>query len=204
MPKKTCKCGREFFTYSPLQSDCPKCAYAKITERASNKTYASKKAPWQYRSTIKGGSAVKSPQNKPKRKKSDLQVAKDAAWRWVSRYVRLTRSNNGACKCYTCGAWKSIKNIDAGHFISRSYLPTLYHQNNSRPQCVKCNRYKNGLNFEFEQNLIAEIGLDRVNELKRLAKTFMKDTIEYHRGVEAEYKKLVMDLQVKMGVSYWK
>ena len=201
--EKTCKCGNKFYTYSTVQSICPNCQFKKASSGGKKRGYF--KQSWNDwgKSTTNGVKGVTGAKKKPK-KKSEKELAKDYAWRQVSKYVRLLYSMNGVCVCYTCDRLTSIKNCDAGHFLSRTYTPTRYHMDNIRPQCIKCNRFSQGKSFEFEQHLISDIGLDRVNDLKDLARTIGDDSIGHHRAVELEYKQKLNELQVEMGVYYWK
>ena len=206
--KKICaRCGCEFHAYNTIVKYCPKCSAEILREKraADRANKPPVKQSWNgWGKTREKGKSSLEGLKSGKRRKSELSKAKDAAWIWVSRYVRLKYSlDNGACKCYTCGAWKYIKNCDAGHFISRSVVATRYHEDNIRVQCIRCNRFCQGESFKFEQHLIEEIGQERVDELKRIAKTIGDDSISYHRAIEKEYKQKVIDLQNEMGVKYW-
>lgn len=59
--------------------------------------------------------------------------------------------------------WKQIQN---GHFISRQYLATRWHEDNCRPQDVGCNIYGNGKVLDFEERLKRELGSDYVEDMK--------------------------------------
>lgn len=96
-----------------------------------------------------------------------------------------------------------VKNCDAGHFVGRTHTATLYHPNNSRPQCHRENRFQQGAHFEYRIALIDEIGEDAVKEIEALARTRGDDSIAYHNSIEKEYKAKVMELQERLGVKYW-
>jgi hypothetical protein len=84
----------------------------------------------------------------PKMSLEDEVIAEkkeDTLWRWFSRYIRLRDSDeNGMCVCKTCGAVKSYKQMDAGHFVSRRWKPTKYREDNVYAQCVHCNQHLSG------------------------------------------------------------
>lgn len=84
-----------------------------------------------------------------------------------SQYIRRKYADeNGMVKCYTCPRifhWKEIQN---GHFISRSYLATRFDENNCRPQCVGDNIFGHGRPLDFEENLKKELGSDYVEAMK--------------------------------------
>jgi hypothetical protein len=51
-------------------------------------------------------------------KKSKLTLAKDKAWSWFSKYIRLKNADEfGWCVCITCGIPKFWKEIHAGHYV---------------------------------------------------------------------------------------
>lgn len=90
--------------------------------------------------------------------------------------------------CYTCGV--RGKALQCGHFISRNYLATRYSEDNCRPQCIGCNIFGNGKPFEFEENLIVEIGRDRVDELKKrrnnvtiLSTAWYQERIDHYKSL---------------------
>jgi hypothetical protein len=66
--------------------------------------------------------------------------------------------------CYTCK--KPTDKLQCGHFVSRQYLVTRWDENNCRPQCWGCNGYGRGQLLDFEENLISEIGKEKVEALK--------------------------------------
>jgi uncharacterized Zn finger protein (UPF0148 family) len=202
MSNAICKCGKKFFRYSTLQVDCPNCAYAKATQKAQDKRSSDKTskstAPWNRgRKSPKIDSGVK-------RKKSDKVSAKELAWKWVGRYVRLTLTTDGWGRCYTCGAPHDIMHLEAGHFISRAVATTRYHLDNLRNQCKTCNGYQQGNAHIFRRNLVDEIGIERVEALEKLATQTGDDSTAHHLEVAKEYRLKVNALQKQMGTSYWK
>lgn len=85
-----------------------------------------------------------------------------------SRFVRMSRMDSeGIVQCYTCDFKAHYKKIHAGHYISRWYKSTRWHENNVRPQCFMCNIYKKGNNVVYRVNLIKEIGVEAVEEMEK-------------------------------------
>jgi hypothetical protein len=68
-------------------------------------------------------------------------------------------------RCYTCTWIGHYKECDAGHFIRRGHHAVRWDLRNIRPQCVECNRSKNGQPKIFEEELREEIGDDEVDSL---------------------------------------
>lgn len=91
-------------------------------------------------------------------------------------------------RCYTCG---KVGVLQCGHFISRSYLATRWDERNCRPQCVGCNIYGNGKPFDFEENLLKDLGAWDVQNLKQQRHQVLKLTPEWYEQSIATYKALL-------------
>jgi hypothetical protein len=205
---KICKCGNKFSTYNGAQSRCPKCELSLQMKKQPNgerkRGYFDRFKKKTVVTTTKGIKSVKTSNLKPKRKSSELTKAKKRAWDTVSRYVRLLLTKNGAGKCYTCEAWHDIHNLDAGHFVTIGDASTRYHLDNIRLQCVKCNRFQQGVHHIFRDQLISELGLQRVETLEALARTPGDDSISHHNAIYEEFKVKLRDLERERGEFFWK
>ncbi len=108
-------------------------------------------------------------------REKSLKKKKEKSYGWwkkkldalFSKYIRGKYSRNGVAQCYTCDKKLPITKMHCGHFIPRHYLATRWEEDNCRPQCVGCNLYGNGQILDFEEHLIKDIGLEKVQELKR-------------------------------------
>ena len=116
--------------------------------------------------------------------------------KYTSLICRLGASDKfGAATCYTCGKSDIWKNFDCGHYIKRSYQYTRWLQANVRPQCVACNRYKNGNYLVYEPKIKAELGEDEV--LKLWDKAYDKRKIPTYEleemlvKIKRDYKELI-------------
>ena len=78
-----------------------------------------------------------------------------------SLYIRQ-RDN---ATCYTCGKQGSVKTMQNGHYISRSFHGTRWDEENCHCQCVGCNVYRNGNMSEYALRLINDYGVDILQEL---------------------------------------
>lgn len=86
-----------------------------------------------------------------KKKKSYAQLKRELD-RVFSLYVRWKAADkNGLVECFTCGEKKSVKQMQAGHFIPRQYLSLRWSVDNTKPQCPRCNIWLKGNypNFAF-------------------------------------------------------
>lgn len=78
--------------------------------------------------------------------------------RVFSLYIRNRGATYGYNHCYTCGAYLPIEELQAGHFIGRSYFNVRWHILNVWPQCNHCNVSLNGNLNKYEHKLIARYG----------------------------------------------
>ena len=189
-----CNCGNTFVQYSTLVSICPSCQIKALQQKKQSNIE-------KYSFII--GKHHSGAKTKQKRQKSDFIKAKEKAWLWFSRFIRLNHSINGACKCYTCGSVHDIKKMDAGHFITRSKTAVFLNENNCRPQCMGCNRFQQGRSYDFEQHLIEEIGKEEVENLKELAKIEVHRTEQDYLEIAETYRINVKQLQKEFGVKIW-
>lgn len=97
-----------------------------------------------------------------------LKKLKKKADTLFSSYARRLRADeDGYVTCVTSGKVFHWKDVDAGHFISRSRNRTRYEIDNVWPQSREDNRFKNGEPRLFRDFLIREIGEERVVELEK-------------------------------------
>lgn len=116
-----------------------------------------------------------------------------------SVYIRLLYADlNGYVRCFTCGTryhWKKIQN---GHYISRTYLATRWHDKNCHPQCIGCNIFKHGNMDEYAVRLVEKYGakiLMSLNVLKH--KTVKVSLDDYEREIK-KYKRKIVALEEKI------
>jgi len=85
----------------------------------------------------------------------------DNLWVAFSRFIRLRDSDeNGIATCFTCGArqtWNS-GGMQAGHFIGRRNQSTKFDEKNVHAQCVQCNHFNAGMQFEYSIALDKKYG----------------------------------------------
>ena len=76
-----------------------------------------------------------------------------------STYIRKRDSIDGIIgKCCTCGKVGEIKYMHCGHFMSRRHLSTRWEEKNTACQCVSCNLYNQGKQYEFSLYLDRKYG----------------------------------------------
>jgi len=90
-----------------------------------------------------------------------------------SQWVRLSNAdNNKNCICITCNKTFFWKEIQAGHFMSRTHYSIRWDERNVKPQCVGCNVFKYGEQYKFSLFL----GKDAAEVLYLKSKEIVKFT----------------------------
>ena len=124
------------------------------------------------------------------KRKSPKQL-KDLADKLFSEFIRRKYADgNGIVKCYTCpnmAPWKELQN---GHFVSRTHLSTRWDDRNCRPQCFPCNVWRRGNMDVFALKLSKEDPtiLEELNRLRNQTKQMKR----------ADYEALIEDLKNKL------
>jgi hypothetical protein len=70
-----------------------------------------------------------------------------------SIYIRRKDAINDIAECVTCGKKDHYKNLQCGHFMSRSNYSTRWEENNVGVQCYGCNISRSGEQYKFSQYL---------------------------------------------------
>ncbi len=105
-----------------------------------------------------------------------------------SAYIRLRDvMPNGCFRCISCGQIKRIEQGDCGHFFSRVHMATRWDADNAHLECRGCNRCSADHLIKYRKNLIAKIGLDRINRLE----------------MKADSTKHWMDFELKKLIDYY-
>ena len=124
-------------------------------------------------------------------KKKTVKDLKKEAWKWFSKYIRLSYADEfGDVYCYTCGIKDNWKNMEAGHGIGGRTNNILFDESIVRPQCRQCNIFYHGNYDVFHLRLIDENGVEwfekKVNQ-KFVSKSFTPQELE---EIIEKYKKL--------------
>lgn len=108
-----------------------------------------------------------------------------------SRYIRESSSAGGSAPCITCDRIFDINNMDCGHYISRRFLSLRWDERNTKPQCVKCNRFEQGNIDVYTIKMITLYGAEIINELNIIKNSTKKiTTIEIEEKLQYYSKKL--------------
>ena len=84
--------------------------------------------------------------------------------------------DEGFSYCVTCGKMMTLKTSQCGHFISRIHYATRWEEKNCAAQCVACNMFKQGKQYEFGLAIDEKYGAGTSWKLLIQSKnTFKKD-----------------------------
>ena len=108
-----------------------------------------------------------------------------------SQYIRLKYADKrGMVKCWTCGREYFWKNIQNGHFQSRRSYATRWEEDNCRPQCLKCNMFDQGRQYEFGLKLGEELAQEMHIKSKQIVKFTSDELIEKIDHYTSEVKRM--------------
>lgn len=175
IPTETCSCGRNFIRLNSMQKICVKCAIAAPKLKRKAEAKAEKENFKRRKEAVK-----------PRAKwVAEAQAA-------VNRYARL-RDIRAGYGCITCGAQFGSKYggaFDAGHMHSRGSNPHLrFHLHNIALQCVKDNRYLGGLALEFRNQMVARLGIERIEAMEATHGPAKKHSVEYLKRLKQVFTK---------------
>ncbi len=119
--------------------------------------------------------------------KSDKKKAKDKAWSAFSKYIRIKNSVNEMATCYTCGAVKHWKELQAGHGIGGRNNAVLFMEEIVKPQCVGCNVFGRGKYAIFTRKLIDELGMGEYDRLVTESNQVVKFSLADYKDKEITY-----------------
>ena len=143
------------------------------------------------------GKVKKKKKTKRKKLKPISKLIKKA-WDLRSKYIRQKGANeHGIVKCYTCDAPHMWKDIQGGHFVHGMVHPSYMMDDNSRPQDVACNKWRNGMGAEFEKRLRVEIGDEKVDNLLAMRYQIWKPSRQALEDIIKTYKDKIEDLAIK-------
>ena len=130
-----------------------------------------------------------------KKQPKPFQKLKKDADKVTSELVRRTGADpTGWNSCYTCGVRKHWKELQCGHFVSRTYGITRWYLPNLRVQCYSCNVMNRGNLQEFGARLEMEkpgevIRLTRLKHTPNQCPNYL-DVVEIIRDYKERLKKL--------------
>jgi len=126
------------------------------------------------------------------RKAASLSTLKNKLDKLWSEYVRRKDAIDGIATCVTCGTQKHWKEMQCGHFVSRTHLATRWLVNNTAVQCARCNILLRGNMVEYAVWMEANWGWQAIRDLRELKHR----SVKYSR---TDYEEMINDVQQKLG-----
>lgn len=141
----------------------------------------------------------------PKISKSRIKKELDIIF---SLNVRLRGcSDNLVGFCFSCRKVLPFTKLQNGHYVSRSISQaTYFNHDNCRPQCVVCNKWKEGNTLEYRRYLIQDIGLKKVELIELMSRSdSFRGLTAFEMKVRikeeiAELKKHILRTGLELGV----
>lgn len=181
-PTKCAVCPKKFYCSKSQirfrgRKHCSKDCYNKANAR-------------QFKSMRKKKDKESVPRNIPKTYPLSTYIKKlDVVY---SLYIRLESADKrGFNPCYSCGTHKHYKEMDCGHYISRSHKSVRFYKKNTHPQCRWCNRFNEGNKPGYALHLMKDYGPDILYELDREKNKIKKWTPSELTDLIDHYKSLV-------------
>ena len=112
-----------------------------------------------------------------------------------SQYIRRKDAINDIAKCITCGVERHWKELQCGHFQSRSHYSTRWEILNVAVQCISCNIFKHGQQYLFSKYLDKTFGEGTSNELFLKSQIMEKFTTNEIEEMIKKYKDLLDKLE---------
>lgn len=128
-------------------------------------------------------------------KKQTVATLKKKADTVFSQYVRYRdgefRRGDWLVECITCGIEKPLKEMQAGHFVSRRVNELRFDEMNVNAQCIGCNMFKQGEQYLYSKNLDAKYGDGTADAL--MAKRHLT-----HKFTITELEEIIQDAKTQI------
>lgn len=122
-------------------------------------------------------------------KKLTYKKAKKDCWDAFSKFIR----QRGESVCFTCGVKRHWKDMQAGHYVSRTHMSLFLDEINVQIQCAPCNIWKKGNLDEYAIALKKKYGDDILEWLHGRKQEIKKYSIPELVELTAKYKKCLKD-----------
>jgi hypothetical protein len=145
---------------------------------------------------------IKERKEKVRKKKSEsIGVLTKKLDRIFSVFVRLSGTDrNQSAKCFTCEKILYWREIQCGHFQSRRFYSTRFHELNCKPQCYACNIGLSGNQYIFGVNLDKLHGEGTAELMVKTSRELKKFTSEEMMALIVHYEEKVVELRKKLNI----
>ena len=117
-----------------------------------------------------------------------ISIAKldEQLWKIFSKYIRSKDADwKGYITCFTCPTTDDWRTFDAGHYLPQALGISVlkFYEKNVHPQCINCNRLKQGNYKEYRNRLIVKYGLGIIEELTSLRQSPPLTVLDYQKKI---------------------
>ena len=118
----------------------------------------------------------------------------------TQKLVRLKAADkHGMCRCVTCGKRQHWKELQGGHFISRTYSKWKLVEENVHPQCRRCNLFGSGVADDYFLWMCDTYGADHVRHMVETKREVVKWNRVELEELKADLRKRVKELECDLG-----
>ena len=140
------------------------------------------------------------PKPKPKKQKSVAKLREEAAV-LLQKLVRMKAADeNGFATCVTCGQRQHYKEMDGGHFISRTWKATKLIEENVHPQCKGCNKYASGKYDDYALYMVDTYGIEMVRELNDKKRELCKQNRIELEEIKLELRARIREQEIRLNL----
>jgi hypothetical protein len=116
----------------------------------------------------------------------------DQAATLLQKLVRMKAADqDGIATCVTCNKRAHWKEMDGGHYVSRTYSKHKLNEENVHCQCPGCNRFSNRSIDDYFHYMVSMYGYEHV---KRMTDT-KRDVVKWNR---AELEDTIKDFKARI------
>lgn len=132
-------------------------------------------------------------------KTKTVSSMKKLAWTNFSKYIRTrdcirTSGDPTHGFCYTCGAHKPFKELQAGHFIPGRRPTVLFDERQVKAQCYRCNVGLHGNWTEFLTKMNKEFGNKEVDKMIEESKQIKQFKVYELEAINERYRLKLKEL----------
>lgn len=132
------------------------------------------------------------------KKKTRSQLVKEAD-KYFSLYIRYRDGEKTPdgwyANCITCDVRKPIKELQAGHFMSRRFYATRWDDLNVQVQCVGCNMFRSGEQYKFGKEIDLLYGDGTADRLAQECKAIRKITTSELEQIISDAKQYIKEVE---------
>lgn len=136
---------------------------------------------------------------KKKLNNSNESILRERAQSAFNKFIRTRDALDSCISCdYKWGQNNYQRQAHASHYMSISKSRQLrFNESNVHKSCQQCNTHLSGNLVEYRIRLINKIGLEKVEELEKIANssTPYKHTLEDYKNIEKKYKQKLKELK---------